>query len=137
MITETQLKQMREAVEATFQNAHSPYSNLNVGVALLTDSDKIYLGVNVENASFPEGVCAETSAISAMVTNGETRIKALMVLSDFDPAKGEITPCGGCRQRIAEFSNDATDIYIANIKNTTLTHFKMGDLLPHQFKLKE
>ena len=78
--------------------AYAPYSRFSVGVAILAENGEIYAGCNVENASFPEGWCAETSALGAMVTNGATRIREVAVMAG---APQLTTPCGGCRQRLA------------------------------------
>ncbi len=80
--------------------AHAPYSRYNVGAAILTTDGRTFAGCNVENASFPEGWCAETSAIAHMVMDGGGRIAEVAVICD---AVDAITPCGGCRQRLSEF----------------------------------
>ena len=78
--------------------AYAPYSEFQVGVALRTQTGAVYTGCNVENVSYPEGACAETGAISAMVAAGGGRIVELCVVADGERL---ISPCGGCRQRIA------------------------------------
>ena len=82
-------------------NAHAPYSGFAVGAALRTASGRVHVGCNVENVSFPEGTCAEAGAIAAMVAAGECEIVEIAVIAD-SPAP--VPPCGGCRQRIAEFA---------------------------------
>ena len=90
--------------------AHVPYSKFKVGAALRTPSGTVYSGCNVENAAYPQGWCAEASAIAAMVSAGETAIETIMVICD-----GEMlgTPCGGCRQKIREFAIPTTMIHVA------------------------
>src|SRR5918992_5384318 len=91
------MKDLFDAALGAFGNAHAPYSGFRVGAAVRGESGRIFAGANVENASYPEGTCAETGAIAAMVAAGERRIVEALVL-----AAGErlCTPCGGCRQRL-------------------------------------
>lgn len=90
-----------EAATAVRKNAHAPYSRFKVGAAVRSASGQVYAGCNVENVSYPEGICAETAAIAAMVAAGETEIAEVLVIAECpDP----VPPCGGCRQRIAEFA---------------------------------
>lgn len=111
------------------KKAHAPYSNFLVGAALRTVSGKLYYGCNVENVAYPEGTCAEAGAIAAMVADGETEIAEILVVADCEET---ITPCGGCRQKIAEFASKDTRIVLANlagpVESTTLR-----DLLPGGF----
>src|SRR5689334_3215980 len=97
-------EELFEAARHVRSHAHAPYSHYAVGAALRTASGKVHVGCNVENASFPEGWCAETSAIAAMVASAETApdrsIDAICVVAS--PIDGRpVTPCGGCRQRLA------------------------------------
>src|ERR671918_1945879 len=97
------------AAEGAMLGAHAPYSNFKVGAALRTPSGAVYTGANVENASYPQGQCAETSAIGALVTAGETEISAVAVVAarmDFCP------PCGGCRQRLSELPGPAPPVHL-------------------------
>jgi cytidine deaminase len=121
-----------QAAKEARENAHAPYSNFAVGAAVLTSSGTIHAGCNVENASFPEGWCAETTALGRMVaTEGKARVEAILVMAD----AALCTPCGGCRQRLAEFAGDATPVHICNPERVIAT-FALGDLLPHKFVLK-
>jgi cytidine deaminase len=113
------------------QNAYAPYSKFAVGAAILTDSGKIFAGANVENASYPEGWCAETSAIAHMVLAGERRIKEVAVIAERTP-RG--TPCGGCRQRLKEFGTAETLVHLCDAAGIVET-VKLGDLLPKAFEL--
>ena len=109
--------------------AHAPYSKFLVGAAILADDGNIYRGCNVENASYPEGWCAETSAISSMISNGQTNIVEIAVIAEKMPG---VTPCGGCRQRIAEFANADTPVHLCD-ENGVMETIKLGDLLPRSF----
>ena len=111
------------------QHAHVPYSNFHVGAALRTPSGKVFTGANVENAAYPEGMCAEASAIAAMASAGERTIDTIVTVCD-----GEMlsTPCGGCRQKIREFANADTVIHAAG-PDGIRTSYTMADLLPDSF----
>jgi len=117
------------AAKAAQANAYAPYSRFHVGAALRTPSGEVYSGGNVENAAYPEGFCAETSAISAMVTAGERRIAEICVVAD---GAALCTPCGGCRQRIREFADAATIVHVAGPEGMRAT-FRLSALLPESF----
>ncbi|MFV0431273.1 MAG: cytidine deaminase [Alphaproteobacteria bacterium] len=118
-----------QAAKQAMDKAYVPYSHFPVGVALIGQNNKTYLGCNVENAAYPIGNCAEPSAIAAMVLDGCTQIKAIIVMG-----KGSelVTPCGGCRQRIREFANDDTPIYICSPDALRL-ETNLAELLPYSF----
>ncbi len=118
-----------EAAREVMARAHAPYSKFLVGAAILADDGNIYRGCNVENASYPEGWCAETSAISSMISNGQTNIVEIAVIAEKMPG---VTPCGGCRQRIAEFANADTPVHLCD-ENGVMETIKLGDLLPRSF----
>jgi xanthosine phosphorylase len=122
-----------EAARAAFDNAHAPYSNFRVGAAVRAASGRIFAGANVENASYPEGNCAEASAIAAMVAGGERQITEALVL-----AAGErlCTPCGGCRQRLAEFAGPDVPVHLCDPQGLRRT-VTLGELLPLSFALDE
>ncbi len=111
------------------ENAHAPYSGFKVGAAIRTASGRVFTGVNVENAAYPEGTCAEAGAIAAMVAAGETQIAEVAVIGD---APDPVTPCGGCRQKIAEFAPPGVPVTMANLKGDVLT-MKIETLLPMAF----
>jgi len=117
------------AAKAAQGNAYAPYSRFRVGAALRTPGGAVFVGGNVENAAYPEGWCAETSAIAAMAQAGERRIAEICVIGDGDKL---CTPCGGCRQRIREFADAATLIHVAGTDGVRAT-FKLADLLPESF----
>ena len=110
-------------------NAYAPYSRFKVGAALRTPRGAIFAGCNVENASYPEGWCAETSAIAAMAAAGERRIAEICVVGD---GEALCTPCGGCRQRIREFADAATLVHVAGPEGLRKT-FRLEELLPASF----
>jgi cytidine deaminase len=111
--------------------AHAPYSGLKVGAALATTDGRTYAGCNVENTSFPEGWCAETTAISHMVVDGGGTIADIAV---FSSGLDRITPCGGCRQRIAEFGKPETRIHLCDPTGIVET-VTLGQLLPRTFNM--
>lgn len=118
-----------ELAKAAMANAYAPYSRFPVGASLRTESGKLYSGANVENAAYPEGCCAEASAIAAMVRDGERRIAELVVIGGGDAL---VTPCGGCRQKIREFSAPDTPIHICGPDGLRKT-YTLNELLPDAF----
>lgn len=110
-------------------HAHAPYSGFAVGAAVRGASGRVYAGCNVENAAYPEGLCAEASAIGACVMAGETRIVEALVVAD---SAAPVTPCGACRQRLREFAADEAPIHAANAGGLVAT-YSLGSLLPHSF----
>ena len=109
--------------------AYAPYSRFPVGAALRTQTGAVFSGCNVENAAYPLGVCAETSAISAMIASGERRIAEILVLG---PGPEKLSPSGACRQRIAEFFCDGGLVHLADPAGNVVS-LTIGDLLPHAF----
>lgn len=123
------IQRLFEAAAAVQAKAYAPYSAFKVGAALLSTSGAVYHGVNVENAAYPVGTCAEAAAIAAMVAGGDHAIEAIVVIGDGDLL---VTPCGGCRQRLREFARPDTPIHIAGPQGVRAT-FTLNDLLPHSF----
>ncbi len=113
--------------------SHSPYSMFPVGAAILAKNGEVYAGCNIENASYPEGWCAETSAIAHMIGSGQNQIVEMAVIAAKMPGA---TPCGGCRQRIAEFAKSTTPVHLCNNDGVTETVL-LGDLLPKSFSFEE
>jgi len=111
------------------KNAYAPYSNFRVGSAICSSNGKLYSGANVENAAYPLGCCAETSAISAMVCDGEQQIAEIVIVGKGDNL---VTPCGGCRQKIREFSMPETIINVCDPKGLRKT-YTLQELLPDSF----
>lgn len=123
---------INKAIEARKQ-AYAPYSKFQVGAAVLTKSDQVYLGCNIENASYGLGNCAERTALFKAISEGEKDIAALAVVGDTD---GPISPCGACRQVIAEFCEKDTPIILANLKGD-FTVTSISELLPGSFSSKD
>lgn len=121
--------QMLTAVKAAQTKAYAPYSNFPVGAAIAGPNGEVFSGCNVENASYPEGNCAETSAIAAMVMAGVTQIEKIYVIGNGD---GLVSPCGGCRQRIREFATANTTIHICGPEGVRAV-MTIQELLPHSF----
>jgi cytidine deaminase len=116
-----------EAAAAIRPHAYAPYSGFRVGAALLA-AGRVFTGVNVENASFPIGVCAERNAVAAMVAAGERRIDAVAVVTD---AEAPTPPCGGCRQCLWEFGPDA--VVVAHTPRGGRERWALAELLPSAF----
>jgi cytidine deaminase len=126
----------RQLVDAALQvraNAHAPYSGFRVGAALLDERGDIHTGCNVENAAYPEGVCAEANAIGAMVAAGGRRIVAIAAVGGADGIEA-CSPCGGCRQRISEFADEDTRVILVDADESTSSH-SISELLPASFSL--
>jgi cytidine deaminase len=121
---------VQAAIEAR-KWAYIPYSGYAVGAALLTESGKIYDGVNIENAAYPTTVCAERVAVFKAVSEGERRFKAIAVVT-----ANAGTPCGSCRQVLSEFGLD-TIVYIANDQGEVRIETTVNDLLPGAFQPKD
>lgn len=109
--------------------AYAPYSGFHVGAAVRGESGAVYRGCNVENAAYPEGICAEAAAIAAAVMAGERRITEIAVAGGGDQP---CTPCGGCRQKIREFAADSVPILVCG-PNGLRRRFTLADLLPASF----
>ena len=109
------------------QHAYVPYSKYRVGAAVLTKSGRVFTGVNVENASYPETMCAERVAVFKAVSEGERDLEMISVVTDNGGS-----PCGGCRQVLVEFGLD-TIVLIANGKGKILKEMTVKDLLPEAF----
>ncbi|HSX76182.1 MAG TPA: cytidine deaminase [Shinella sp.] len=118
-----------EAARAAMAFAHAPYSKFPVGAAIRAEDGKIYAGANIENLSFPQGWCAEPTAISHMIMAGNKKIVEMAVIAEKLPL---CPPCGGCRQKIAEFATAKTPIYLCDEAGVQKT-MTMEELLPHGF----
>ena len=128
-LTDAQLTALLQAARAAQARAYAPYSRFRVGAAVLDDRGLIHAGCNVENAAYPEGVCAEAGAFSAMVLAGSRRVQALVVIGD---GAALVTPCGGCRQKLREFAAPDTPVLIA-AANGVRARFTLAQLLPESF----
>lgn len=117
------------AAAAVRENAYVPYSNFKVGAALRTTNGSTHVGCNVENVAYPEGTCAEAGAIAAMVASGQTRFEEVVVIAD---SPVPVTPCGGCRQKLAEFASEDAKITMTNLEGVR-QQMRVADLLPGAF----
>ena len=117
------------AARAARKRAYAPYSRFLVGAALLDEHGRIHAGCNIENAAYPQGQCAEATAIDHLVMSGGTRILAAVVVG---VAAEPVTPCGGCRQRLREFAADDVPVWVADLE-TVRARFTLGQLLPASF----
>ena len=120
---------LKQAALKIRENAYAPYSGFQVGVALRSSSGKVYTGVNVENAAYPEGTCAEAGAIARMIAAGDRKITAVYVVAD---GAEPVPPCGGCRQKLAEFSAPDVPVTMATISGIEKT-LTVAQLLPGAF----
>ena len=120
---------LKQAALKIRENAYAPYSGFQVGVALMSSSGEIYTGVNVENAAYPEGTCAEAGAIARMIAAGDRKITAVYVVAD---GAEPVPPCGGCRQKLAEFSAPDVPVTMATISGIEKT-LTVAQLLPGVF----
>ena len=132
-------RELFEHARAVRDRAHAPYSRFAVGAAIRSEAGAIHVGANVENASYPEGWCGETSAIAAMVAAAPPgpgrRIAAVSVVAD--RIEGRLTtPCGGCRQRLAEFCGPDTPVDVVDPTGDGRTYL-MKELLPAAFAMEE
>lgn len=121
--------ELRDLALAVRKRAYAPYSGFQVGAAIRAGDGSLHQGCNVENAAYPEGTCAEAGAIAAMVAAGQGAITAVYVVAD---APRPVPPCGGCRQKLAEFGAADTPVTLATLagqeEQTTI-----GALLPGAF----
>ena len=124
------IDEMIESAKRVRCSAYAPYSNYQVGACIRTENDTLFAGCNVENVAYPAGQCAEANAIGTMVSQGERKIKDVVIVVD---DKNLCPPCGGCRQRLSEFSSPQTRIHLYNVIGDHRT-FTMAELLPVPFE---
>jgi cytidine deaminase len=117
------------AARGAREQAHAPYSGFKVGAAVLDEQGRIHTGCNVENAAYPQGWCAETSALAALVVAGGKRVLAVAVVG---VANEPVTPCGGCRQKLREFATDDCMVIAADLQGER-GRYRLGTLLPVSF----
>ena len=118
-----------DAAREVRENAHVPYSRFKVGAALRAASGTVYRGCNVENVAYPEGTCAEAGAIAAMVAGGDTQILEVAVIAD---SPLPVSPCGGCRQKLAEFAGPDVVVTLATLDGK-MQRVTVAELLPGAF----
>lgn len=126
-------KKLFEAASEAMKHAYAPYSHFHVGACIETINGKLFTGCNVENASYGLTICAESSAVTAMATDGERQIVQIAVLIK---GPGLSAACGACRQRLNEFSLPDTLIHLCNLNGERKTYL-LADLLPHAFGPKD
>ncbi|MGX5667554.1 cytidine deaminase [Rhizobium daejeonense] len=119
-----------EAARDAMKFAHAPYSKFPVGAAIRADDGKVYTGANIENLSFPQGWCAEPTAIGCMIMGGGRKIVEMAVIAE---KLALCPPCGGCRQKISEFADAGTKIYLCDEVGVQKT-VTIAELLPFSFK---
>jgi cytidine deaminase len=128
-LAERLLPQLIDAARCAREQAYAPYSRFAVGAALLDEQGRIHAGCNVENAAYPQGLCAEAVALGHLVLAGGTRVLAAVVAGD---AAQPLTPCGGCRQKLREFAAADAPVWSADSQGVTARH-TLGELLPASF----
>ncbi|MBO7508344.1 MAG: cytidine deaminase [Clostridia bacterium] len=111
------------------KNAHAPYSKFRVGACVLTKTGKFFCGANIENASYPAGICAERVAYSKAISEGEKEFLAVCITCDHTDTFAY--PCGVCRQFMSEFGTETTVVVAKNLDD--FKTFKLSELLPHTF----
>ena len=117
------------AAREAMAKCYAPYSKFPVGAALRTTDGRVYSGANIEVASYPEGWCAETTMLGHYIMGGGGEIAEIAVVAE---RMDRITPCGGCRQRLAEFSKPDTKLYLCDATGVVQT-VTMGEMLPYGF----
>ena len=123
---------VKKAIEIRHR-AYAPYSNFLVGAAIKAKDGSIFYGCNVENAAYPEGTCAEAGAISAMIAAGQTEILEVAVAAD---STTPVTPCGGCRQKLSEFSKGDVMVIFADLTGE-IGRMTIAQLLPGAFNKEQ
>jgi len=125
----SELDTLFDRARAARDNAYAPYSRFPVGAAIRSESGSIFTGCNVENAAYPNGICAESGAIAMMVVAGERRINEIAIIGSDDRS---VAPCGACRQRLLEFGAPSTIVYLADEAGAPKAQL-LSRLLPNAF----
>ncbi|WP_170417786.1 cytidine deaminase [Ruegeria atlantica] len=120
---------LKDAALSVREKAYAPYSNFKVGAAIRSTSGEVYTGCNVENVAYPEGTCAEAGAIAAMVAAGEQELSEVYVVAS---SPQPVPPCGGCRQKLAEFGKRDAKVTLATVDGAEF-ETTIGQLLPGAF----
>ncbi len=130
----TSIAALFEAATRVRRHAHVPYCRFPVSAAIRTAAGTIHVGVNIDNAAYPLASCAEANAIGSMVAAGERDIVDVLIIGGAAGDGALCTPCGGCRQRLAEFGSAETRVHVCGPEGIR-RHFTLGDLLPYGFSL--
>lgn len=130
-MTDKEIKDIIEIAIEARENAYAPYSNFQVGAALIDDNGKTFIGANIENGSYGLSNCAERTAIFTAKTSGMKKIRVIAVAAD---TTGPVSPCGACRQVISEFADENTVIILTNLKRE-IKVLNVEELLPYRFKI--
>lgn len=128
-LTPDRERQLVQVARDARLRAHAPYSHFAVGAALLDEFGRVHAGANIENAAYPQGLCAEAAALAHLVVAGGRRIQAAVVVGE---GAQPVTPCGGCRQKLREFAGDDLPVIVADGQSVRL-RTTLGALLPHSF----
>ncbi len=123
------MQAMIDAARRARAQAYAPYSRFAVGAALLDEQGRVHAGCNVENAAYPQGLCAEAAALAHLVLAGGSQVCAAVVVGE---APQPVTPCGGCRQKLREFAADDCPVWCVDADSVTARH-TLGELLPASF----
>ena len=123
-------KKLLENAKTASEKAYAPYSNFKVGACLVTEDGTEFCGCNFENSSYGLTICAERNAVGSAIVEGHAKIKAIAIYS---PNQDDCTPCGACRQVLAEFQSG--EIEVITELNNELKIYKLSELLPNGFKL--
>jgi cytidine deaminase len=130
MLSESEIAALIDYAMKARECAYAPYSGYKVGAAAVDDQNRVFFGANVENASYGLSLCAERAAIASAVSTGARSVKALILVTESVPP---VTPCGACRQWLAEFADDDLQIIAANTSRR-FRRFTLGALLPEAFR---
>jgi cytidine deaminase len=129
-VSDDDLHALAAAARAAREQAHAPYSHYRVGAALLDEHGRVHSGCNVENAAYPQSLCAEAVALGALISAGARHVRAVVVAGGEGGAA--IVPCGGCRQKLAEFAAADTPVASVDAHGWRARH-TLGELLPFAF----
>lgn len=129
-------KDLCKAAIKALENSYSPYSNCRVGAALLCENGRVYIGCNIENAAFSPTICAERTAFAKAISEGERKFSAIAVAGIKNGVLTAFSPCGVCRQVMAEFCKKNFKILVVT-SNESFEEYTLEQLLPSSFDLKE
>lgn len=128
-IDELRMQRLIVSAREVRGRAYAPYSGFTVGAALMDESGRIHSGCNVENAAYPQSLCAEAGALAQLIAAGGRRVVAAAVVGVAEPP---VTPCGACRQKLREFAGDEVPVWVADMEHVR-ARFTLGELLPASF----